>query len=164
MAETHLILVRHATAEDNSESGRDEDRVLTSVGTKHANIVSQSAKDLNFPAASHVITSGFLRARQTRQCFDWLNCEETHTEIVSPWGNLGETEKLLIQLSEDQKSCIWIFSHNPFLSQFLKTYAPNVFAAVGRFRKSDCIWLRWRNEGSFLARSPDLKGFLSKPS
>jgi phosphohistidine phosphatase SixA len=71
--------------------------------------------------------------------------------------------KILRKHHEEGHSTLWLFSHNPFLSGFLEAFAPRVFDVVGKVRKSDLLWLRWREGAEFLKDAPDLKGFLSKP-
>jgi len=61
-----LWLLRHAAAQERSESGRDEDRELTPDGVKRAERVARGLAALE-PAIEAVWTSPYRRARQTAE-------------------------------------------------------------------------------------------------
>jgi phosphohistidine phosphatase SixA len=163
MADVHLVLVRHATAEDHAVSGRDADRRLSPLGVLQSQHLAQAALALGLPQPSCVLSSGYVRADETRQCFSWMQQATCSEPCLSPWGKPSEAADILRGYRALGHSVIWVFSHNPFLSVFLRDFAPTVFSAVGKVRKADLFWLRWRNATDFLTSEPDLKGFLSKP-
>jgi len=163
LADSHLILVRHATAEERSRTGRDEDRVLTSLGNEQAERLAAAAALLGVPNASAIYTSGYARAVQTRKNFSWLTGPEVHDSVFCPWGNPQDAAAYIRSQLQPGDNTVWVFSHNPFLSGFIAAFGPRVFEVVGKFRKADLVWLRWRSRDAFLHQQPDLKGFLSKP-
>ncbi len=59
-------LLRHAAAEDASDSGRDADRRLTPEGAKRAGAVAAGLASLE-PGIEQVLTSPYRRARQTAE-------------------------------------------------------------------------------------------------
>jgi phosphohistidine phosphatase len=61
-----IWLLRHAMAEENSESGRDADRALTAEGEKRARAVARGLATLE-PAIELVLSSPYRRARQTAE-------------------------------------------------------------------------------------------------
>lgn len=163
MSDVNLILVRHATAEDHADSGRDADRKLSELGRQQARALARGAAALGIPRADAILTSGFRRADETRQAFDWLKGEDYRDAGLSPYGRPAEAGDVVRGYVAAGQSVIWVFSHNPFLTGFLREFAPRVLDVIGKVRKSDLVWLRWRSAGDCLHRHPDLKGFLSKP-
>ena len=61
-----IWLLRHAVAEESSESGRDSDRALTPEGEKRAKAVARGLAALE-PDVDRVLTSPHRRARQTAE-------------------------------------------------------------------------------------------------
>jgi len=59
-------LLRHAAAEERSESGRDADRGLTDEGAKRARAVARGLATLE-PGIELILTSPYRRARQTAE-------------------------------------------------------------------------------------------------
>jgi phosphohistidine phosphatase len=59
-----IWLLRHAAAEETSESGKDSDRRLTAEGEKRARAVARGLAALD-PGIERVLTSPYRRARQT---------------------------------------------------------------------------------------------------
>jgi len=57
-------LLRHAKAEESSDSGRDEDRALTSGGARRAVAVARGLAALD-PGIEAILTSPYRRARET---------------------------------------------------------------------------------------------------
>lgn len=163
MTEVSLILVRHATAEDYSGSGRDAERKLTDLGRFQAKQLADAARCLGLPQAAAIMTSGYVRAMETRAAFDWLEAPEFKDSSFSPYGRVSEAADVLRGHRASGSNVIWVFAHNPLLTVFLRDYAPTLLDLIGKVRKADLVWLRWRSGGDFLHRHPELKGFLSKP-
>jgi len=63
-ASMEIWLLRHAAAQDGSESGRDADRALTPEGERRARAVARGLASLE-PPIELVLTSPYRRARQT---------------------------------------------------------------------------------------------------
>ncbi|HEY3171598.1 MAG TPA: phosphohistidine phosphatase SixA [Thermoanaerobaculia bacterium] len=59
-----IWLLRHAKAEESSDSGRDEDRALTRGGTRRAAAVARGLAALD-PGIEAILTSPYRRARET---------------------------------------------------------------------------------------------------
>lgn len=140
--------------------------MLTDLGKEQARRLALAAEALGLPQASVIYTSGYARAVQTRKSFSWLRGPEVHDKLFSPWGNHQDAAAFIrahLELGQQGDNTVWVFSHNPFLSGLLAAYGPRVFDVVGKFRKADLVWLRWRSPDAFLHQQPDLKGFLSKP-
>jgi phosphohistidine phosphatase SixA len=163
MDRVHLVLMRHATAESLSDSGRDEDRNLTERGVREARRVSSATQAAGFPQADLILTSGFARTQQTRAEFRWLNGHEAECSHFQPGGDVELARKALVEASEGGKGSIWLFSHNPLLTQALATWCPEILLAVRKVRKADCFWIRWESPEFFLRRNGLLCGYIRKP-
>jgi phosphohistidine phosphatase len=61
-----IHLLRHAEAEDRSESGRDEDRALSAAGIKRMRAIARGIASLETPFSA-IYVSPLLRARQTAE-------------------------------------------------------------------------------------------------
>jgi len=59
-----IWLLRHAKAEESSDSGQDEDRALTRSGTRRAAAVARGLAALD-PEIEAILTSPYRRARET---------------------------------------------------------------------------------------------------
>lgn len=162
--DVHLILVRHATAAEDSDSGRDEDRSLTRDGMREAERLAKVVRLLGFPDPDWVLSSGFLRAEQTLAAFDWFHCPEVKNHCVSPFGQVRETKKLLRDQIEAGLRVFWIFSHNPFVSSLMESFYPSPAGAVRRFRKSELAWLRWQSAEDAFDHQCQLRAYIPKPN
>ena len=62
-----IWILRHADAEESSESGKDEDRALTREGARRAAAVGRGLAALD-PGIEAIVTSPYRRARETARC------------------------------------------------------------------------------------------------
>lgn len=163
MERVNLVLMRHATAESLSPSGLDEDRSLTERGVREARRVSSATQAAGFPQGDLILSSGFVRTQQTRAEFRWLRGEEGECADLQPGGDVESARSVLIAAATRGHSCIWVFSHNPFLTQALATWCPEILLSVRKVRKADCFWIRWENPEGFLRKTGLLCGYIRKP-
>ncbi len=111
-----LLVIRHAIPENESPSGRDEDRPLSSKGREEFNRTCQfMAQGLSFDL---LLNSPLLRACQTADIFcQYFSVKKrgTHTGL-SP---LAEPSALFLKLKAERGSSSVIIGHQPFLTQFI---------------------------------------------
>ena len=142
----NLLLIRHATAEDttNSSMARDFDRELTSRGIMESARLGKYLRDGGFVVDS-IFCSPAVRTRATAN----LIAEQLHFET----DNVENSEKLygsgprgylalLNELSEDFNTVI-IVGHNPDISFFADYLSSD--DCGGSMYKATAIHLRFEN-------------------
>ena len=110
-------LLRHAEAEDRAASGRDEDRGLTAGGLAQARAVARGIAALD-PAIQVVLTSPYLRARQTAEPV----AEALGLAGIRPSRSLepgSDPEAILPELEEAGEESLLLVGHAPHLGRLL---------------------------------------------
>ena len=113
----NLLVIRHAVAEETSQTGQDKDRALSSKGRDH---FERFCKHLNFLDLKFdlLLESHLLRANQTADIFcKYFSVQNREkSDKLDP---AGEPENLLSDLSLSNFNSIVIVGHQPFLSHFI---------------------------------------------
>jgi phosphohistidine phosphatase len=164
----HLVLVRHATAEERSWSKDDFARALTDKGHFQAKTVAQLAEAGGVPRPDVVFSSGYRRAEETLRHF--FNPDEVcllRDAVFSPEGSAKKTlqtlQSGLEKFESGAESCAWIFGHNPHIEFLLDEVAPRVLAAIGAVQKGSLLWLEWESGEFRWGEEPRLRMALPKP-
>jgi phosphohistidine phosphatase len=113
-----LWLLRHAAAEERARSGRDSDRALTPEGLLRAEAVGRGLARLE-PGVSRIVTSPYLRARQT--------AEAAAKALGIPARSLRESDALLPERDPEEillevvesESDVLLVGHQPHLGNLL---------------------------------------------
>ena len=110
-----VYLVRHGSAEDWAESGRDRDRRLTDQGRSRLRHSGRGLKKLGVKPES-ILTSPFPRAAETAAILaEALN--RVHTlETVEMLQSGGGSEQHIRELLHDQPDEVMIVGHQPEMS------------------------------------------------
>ncbi|MCY4321535.1 MAG: hypothetical protein OXC37_03905 [Bdellovibrionaceae bacterium] len=113
----NLLIIRHAIAEEISQTGKDKDRALSSKGRNHFDQFCRhlSFLNLNFDL---LLESHLLRANQTSDIF----CKYFSVQNREKSDKLdpsGKVESFLSDLSLYNLNSIAIVGHQPFLSHFI---------------------------------------------
>ncbi len=113
-----LWLLRHAAAEDSSESGKDADRALTADGEKRARAVARGLAALD-PSVELVLTSPYRRARQTAEpaarALD-LDRHLRETRALEPG---RDPQEILEEVRAEKAGGILLVGHEPHLGALL---------------------------------------------
>lgn len=115
-----LIIIRHAEAHDVGERNikRDEDRMLTKRGHRHAKRLGQAltALDIDLDA---LYSSPLVRARETAE-----NLAESYPALAVETAPFlappGDLNGLLATLPIDSGKTVGIVAHEPFLGEWLQ--------------------------------------------
>jgi len=119
-----LWLLRHARAEAESSSGRDQDRPLSAVGRADSQALNGWLKSCAYELPPEARVSPALRARQTAQLA--LSDLPVKTTIEATlW--MASTSDLteLIETNQASKS-LWLIGHNPGLEEIIHRLGSNL--------------------------------------
>jgi phosphohistidine phosphatase len=142
-----IWLLRHAVAEDRSESGRDADRTLTEDGHKRAREVARGLAELE-PGIDLVLTSPYARARQTA---------EPAVRALKLAGKLRETQALepssdpqeiLDEVRAEKAQAILLVGHEPHLGALLGRLVSGGPGLEIPMRKAAVARVTWDGSGS----------------
>lgn len=135
-----LYITRHAKAQPESESGRDEDRPLRKRGERQARWLAEHfAGDGALPPAL-ILTSGRTRAQETaRVLHDRLACDL----CVEPTLDLGHSVSDVLDAIEEavRAGCagpIMLIGHNPQLESLIGVLLEGTTGAPVRLRTGEC--------------------------
>jgi phosphohistidine phosphatase SixA len=171
----HLILVRHASAEERIFSREDFARALTDKGHWQAKALAKASREQNLPRPDWVFSSGYRRAEETLRAFfsedDAVVCRDIG---FSPEGDPRKSLQFVFDKFEKPEAripapeasrggCAWIFGHNPHLEFLLEDFAPQVLQKIQIFRKASLVWLDWGCEGFQWNVHPELRLWIPKP-
>ncbi|MEW6269713.1 MAG: phosphohistidine phosphatase SixA [Thermodesulfobacteriota bacterium] len=118
MNERRVYIVRHAIAEEQSGSGRDEDRSLTAEGRKKMRRAARGLVTLGV-LPERIVTSPLVRARQTAEilgeAYPGVGIELT--DALAP----GVDERTLTRLLNNRYAgeSVALVGHEPDLSELL---------------------------------------------
>ena len=164
----HVVLIRHASAEDKG-FGADSERGLTSQGREESKIVAKAFRDYDIPLPQRIYTSGYKRAEQTFSAFSTgKNSKHFQDETFSPEGSAVLAVKILkdslIELHQKHDDpCVWMVGHNPSVEKILLALSPLVSRSVQELQKASAVWLEWDILVRDLAAEPRLRGYFPKP-
>ncbi|MCA2961049.1 MAG: histidine phosphatase family protein [Silvanigrellales bacterium] len=164
----HLVLIRHATAEERSWSKDDFARALTEKGHFQAKTLAALSDAAGVPAPDVVFSSGYRRAEETlRHFFNPDNVCLVRDATFAPEGGMKRTVQALFQGLErfevGPQACTWVFGHNPHLESLLDEIAPRCLASLGAVQKGSLLWLEWESGEFRWGEEPRLRMALPKP-
>ena len=147
-----IWLLRHASAEDRSSSGRDADRTLTDDGHRRAREVARGLAVLE-PGIELVLTSPFARARQTAEPAARalkLSDRLRETAALEPG---RDPEEVLGEVRSEGVGSVLLVGHEPHLGALLGRL---VFGRPGvaiPMKKAAVARLEWEGSGSASLRA-----------
>ncbi|MBP9707445.1 MAG: phosphohistidine phosphatase SixA [Oligoflexales bacterium] len=117
-----LLLLRHAIAEDLSQSQKDEDRALTKSGIekmkRYAKIYSSACHSIKF-----IVASPYLRAQQTAKILQKrAGCALFTHSCLIPSADPKEIFAVLskeLEMKTEVQDTIALVGHQPYLSYLL---------------------------------------------
>jgi phosphohistidine phosphatase SixA len=152
MATIHLVIVRHAEAEDGSVFGDDSQRRLTQKGEREANALGRYRKLMSIPAPDLVFTSGYDRAEQTlERVLEGLSLRIVRDLQFSPEGSarkaleLIQHEAVRIESPAGRLPTLWVVGHNPSIERLLSSLSGELGGLLRPFRKASLAWLKVRD-------------------
>lgn len=166
----HLVIVRHATAEDPSHGQKDSERKLTSKGKKQAKHIAKVCDVLGLPKPQCVFTSGFKRANETLRAFAFSKkIDVVKSPHIEPDGDIllavAEVEKFFASTTPHKKKSkvVWVVGHQPHLDKFVRKLSPALKQCFREMPKSSVVWLSWKDAklGKAVA---ELRAYLPQPS
>jgi phosphohistidine phosphatase len=139
-----LWLLRHAEAEDRSETGRDEDRALTAKGAKRAAAVAKGLAALS-PEIDVLLTSPLARARETAEpVARALEMEMIETDALRPD---REPSEIVRELERRDRSSVLLVGHQPHLGRLLGLLVLGEEEEEIPLRKSAVARVAWEPDG-----------------
>ncbi len=147
-----IWLLRHASAEDRSESGRDADRTLTEDGHKRAREVARGLAELE-PGIELVLTSPYARARQTADPVARalrLADRIRETQALEP---SSDPEEILDELRAEKVTAVLLVGHEPHLGALLGRLVYGRPGLEIAMRKAAVARLLWSGAGAATLRA-----------
>jgi len=147
-----IWLLRHASAEDRADSGKDADRTLTEDGHKRAREVARGLAELE-PGIELVLTSPYARARQTAEpvaralrVADQLR----ETQALEP---SSDPEEILEEVRAEKVEAILLVGHEPHLGALLGRLVTGRPGLEIPMRKAAVARLSWSGSGAATLRA-----------
>jgi phosphohistidine phosphatase len=139
-------LLRHAAAEESSDSGRDSDRRLTAEGEKRARAVARGLAALE-PGIDRILTSPYRRARQTAEpAARELGLEKvlSETRALEP----GRDPQEILEEIRAEKAEGWLLvGHEPHLGALLGRLVAGRPLLTLPLKKAAVARLEWDGTG-----------------
>lgn len=122
----NLILIRHANAEHFAPNGQgDFYRILSEKGIREAHAMAHKLVG-KVPKPNVILCSSASRAMQTAEIFrkNFFNDIEIQQEKMI---YISSAEEIidLIKLSGDTSETVWLFGHNPTISEIVFSLSPD---------------------------------------
>jgi phosphohistidine phosphatase len=142
-----IWLLRHASAEDRADSGRDADRTLTEDGHRRAREVARGLASLD-PKIELILTSPYWRARQTA---------EPAAEALRLSGKLRETRALepdrdpseiLEEIVAESVESVLLVGHEPHLGALLGRLVAGTTGLEIPLKKAAIARVLWSGAGA----------------
>lgn len=149
-----IWLLRHATAEDRSATGRDADRELTPDGLRRAQRVARGLAALE-PGIEMVLTSPFRRARQTAEAAARALALERRLSLSGALEPQTDPDDILEEIAAHGSGCVLLVGHEPHLGELLGRLVGSGVALP--LRKAAVAWVE--REG----RAGTLRALLPAP-
>ncbi len=147
-----IWLLRHASAEDRADSGRDADRTLTEDGHKRAREVARGLAELE-PGIELILTSPFERARQTAEPVAralHLTSKLRETQALEP---SSDPEEVLGELRAEKAGVILLVGHEPHLGALLGRLISGRAGLEIPMKKAAVARLSWEGTGPATLRA-----------
>lgn len=135
-----LYLVRHAKAEKDAPTGRDDDRPLKPRGIHQAEwLAGELARTSGKHAAAVILTSPIVRAINTAQILHrTLKVPMETRDELSTHSNASDYLKVIGECVAAGRSAI-IVGHNPTLEQVAAVILPASSREQASFRTGECL-------------------------
>jgi phosphohistidine phosphatase len=147
-----IWLLRHATAEDRSASGRDADRTLTEDGHKRAREVARGLAALE-PGIELMLTSPFARARQTAEPVARalkLASRLRETAALEPD---ADPEDVLAEIRAEKSQSVLLVGHEPHMGSLLGRLVAGRPGLAIPMKKAAVARLSWEGSGPATLRA-----------
>ncbi len=147
-----IWLLRHATAEERSDSGKDPDRTLTEDGHKRAREVARGLAELE-TGIELVLTSPYARARQTAEPVVRalkLTDRIRETQALEPE---SDPEEILEEVRAEKVEAILLVGHEPHLGALLGRLVAGRPGLEIPMRKAAAARLSWSGSGAATLRA-----------
>jgi len=139
-------LLRHAAAEESSDSGRDSDRRLTAEGEKRARAVARGLAALE-PGIDRILTSPYRRARQTAEpAARELGLEKvlSETRALEPG---RDPQEILEEIRAEKAEGLLLVGHEPHLGALLGRLVAGRPLLTLPLKKAAVARLEWDGTG-----------------
>jgi phosphohistidine phosphatase SixA len=147
-----LLLLRHGEAVPYINENEDHQRSLTEKGSVMAKSHAVFLQTSEWPIPRLVLTSGYLRAEQTRKEIQpWANSKIFCQSVFSPMGTAQAMLRVLLEnlrnefskVEDPSSVCIAIVGHNPSLGELRRALLSNdeELSSVG-FKLCELNWLQ----------------------
>ncbi|MBL4809258.1 MAG: phosphohistidine phosphatase SixA [Phycisphaerales bacterium] len=110
-----VYLIRHGQAENQSESGRDSDRILTHLGHRQAQAIAMFLTDPKSNPPIRVLASPYTRTQQTASAI-W-NAMDHPNQSEERLAAHKSVPDILDVIADTPVSVLAIISHNPIISR-----------------------------------------------
>jgi len=147
-----IWLLRHASAEERSESGKDDDRTLTEDGHKRAREVARGLAELE-TGIELVLTSPYARARQTAEPVVRalrLQNRLRETQALEP---SSDPEEILDEVRAEKVEAILLVGHEPHLGALLGRLVAGRTGLEIPMRKAAVARVSWSGSGTGMLRA-----------
>jgi len=147
-----IWLLRHASAEDRSDSGKDADRTLTEDGHKRAREVARGLAELE-TGIELVLTSPYARARQTAEpAARALHLQDRlrETQALEP---SSDPEEILDEVRAEKVGAILLVGHEPHLGALLGRLVAGRPGLEIPMRKAAAARVSWSGSGAATLRA-----------
>ena len=147
-----IWLLRHAAAEDRSDSGRDADRTLTEDGHKRAREVARGLASLE-PGIELILTSPYSRARQTAEPVARalkLTSKVRETAALEPG---RDPHEILEEIVGEKVESVLLVGHEPHLGALLGRLIAGRPGLEVPMKKAALARLSWPGSGQAALRA-----------
>jgi len=147
-----IWLLRHASAEERSESGKDGDRTLTEDGHKRAREVARGLAELE-PGIELILTSPYARARQTADPVVRalrLQNKLRETQALEP---SSDPEEILEEVRAEKVEAVLLVGHEPHLGALLGRLVAGRTGLEIPMRKAAVARVSWSGSGAGMLRA-----------
>ena len=147
-----IWLLRHASAEDRAESGRDPDRTLTEDGHKRAREVARGLAELE-PGIELILTSPYERARQTAEPVARalrLTSKLRETQALEPQ---SDPQEILDEVRGEHADGVLLVGHEPHLGALLGLLVSGRAGLEIPMKKAAVARLTWEGSGPATLRA-----------
>lgn len=150
----HVLIVRHAIAEDRAPDQDDASRELTRDGIRRLKDVVQGLRELELEA-DIVLTSPWKRALHTAELLSPI-CKAD--PIPTPLLTESPRAELLAQIAEQAVDCVAIVGHEPWLGELVAwlAFGEQKLGEQLELKKAGVVWL----EGSAVPRGMKLRALI----
>jgi phosphohistidine phosphatase len=137
----NLYLIRHAIAEEESPSGEDSQRGLTTKGAKKMRQIARGLRTLGVEFDA-ILSSPYLRAQQTAEILGdvfKMKKKVLTSENLTP---MGDPDLLLAEINEKYTlDSLAIVGHEPYLSSLVGVLAAGGASVEMTFKKGGVCYL-----------------------